>query len=125
MSLGPLSIKLLDWYGRVIKSNSKRNPTLRFYLQLFLFIDPEWDIHRKMTSGLFSLDKIKVLPEYPCSHPSKSRSLNKMPLGEWWFNSCGHGLHSFDSFSLQSFYLSLILCPPSLLALLCLSSSPT
>lgn len=125
MSLGPLSIKLLDWCGRIMKSNSKRNPTLRFYLQLFLFIDPGWDIHQKMTSGLFSLDKIKGLPEYPYSHPSKSRSQNKMPLGEWWLNTCGHGLHVLDCFSLQSFYLNLIFCLSSLRALLCLSSSPT
>lgn len=97
MSLVPLSIELLDWCGRIMKSNSKRNPTLRFYLQLFLFIDPGWDIHRKMTPGLFSLDKIKVLPKYPCSHPSKSRSQNKMPWGEWWLNACGHALHVLDA----------------------------
>lgn len=46
---------------------------------LFLSIDPRWDIHRQMTSDLLSLDGMTELPEYPCSHPSKSRSQNRMP----------------------------------------------
>ena len=47
-------------------------------LQLFLFIDPRWDIHRQMTSDPLSLERMTELPEYPCSHPFKSRSQNRM-----------------------------------------------
>lgn len=91
-------------------------------LQLFLFIDPGWDIHRQMTSDLLSLDRMTELPEYPCSHPSKSRSQNRMPevnscsiplamACKFLFAPyCNHSLYlHLSPFCLSSSYLSLFL----------------